>query len=189
MSAPSAPSAQWRVIDHARGAGVSIAVAESLTAGALTSRLADVPGASAVMRGGVVAYATDLKASLLQVDAELLDRSGPVDPRVAVQMADGVRRLLGARLGLATTGVAGPGPADGHPAGTLYVAAVLGVRRGGAEGETRIVQVRGHRLAGTRPAVRTAAVDLALAVAVTVLSDAYVRAGGEQNETTLRWTG
>ena len=69
-----------------------------------------------VVRGGVVAYATELKAQLLGVDAELLAASGPIHPDVAKQMAAGVRERLGADLGIATTGVAGPDPQDGHAA-------------------------------------------------------------------------
>jgi len=74
------------------------------------------------VRGAVVAYATDLKAALLGVPADLLARQGPVDPDVAIAMAVGVRGLLGATYGLATTGVAGPGSADGKPQGTVFVA-------------------------------------------------------------------
>jgi nicotinamide-nucleotide amidase len=97
-------------------------VAESLTGGMLCSALIDVPGASAVVRGGVVSYATDLKHRLLGVDAGLLAANGPVDPDVATQMAHGVRERLGADWGVATTGVAGPDPQDGIAAGTVYIA-------------------------------------------------------------------
>jgi PncC family amidohydrolase len=80
----------------------------------------------------VVAYATDLKASLLGVDAELLDAVGPIDGGVAEQMAAGVRSRLGADIGLATTGVAGPDPQDGHPPGEVWlgVATASGTRSG-----------------------------------------------------------
>ena len=104
--------------------GVTVAIAESLTGGQVSSSLVEVPGASRVLVGAVVAYATRIKAQVLGVDAAHLERTGPVDRDVALQMAYGVRRLLGADLGLATTGVAGPGTADGHPAGTVHVAVV-----------------------------------------------------------------
>lgn len=104
--------------------GQTVAVAESLTGGLVTAALTDVAGASVVVRGGVVAYATDLKAQVLEVDAALLARVGAVDADVAEQMADGVRSLMGATYGLATTGVAGPDQADGKPVGTVYVAVV-----------------------------------------------------------------
>jgi CDP-diacylglycerol--glycerol-3-phosphate 3-phosphatidyltransferase len=97
--------------------GETLAVAESLTGGALAAAVVAVPGVSATFRGGVVAYATELKSELLGVDAALLAARGPVDPDVAVAMAEGVRERLGATWGLATTGVAGPDPQDGHPPG------------------------------------------------------------------------
>ena len=110
------------LLQAAADRGVSLAIAESLTGGQVSSSLVEVPGASRVLVGAVVAYATRIKAQVLGVDAAHLERTGPVDRDVALQMAHGVRRLLGADLGLATTGVAGPGPADGHPAGTVHVA-------------------------------------------------------------------
>lgn len=112
--------------------GLTIAVAESLTGGLVVAELVSVPGASAVVRGGVVAYATDLKASLLGVDPGLLDAVGPIDGRVAEQMAAGVRLRLGADLGLATTGVAGPDGQDGHPPGEVWlgIATASGTRSG-----------------------------------------------------------
>lgn len=107
--------------------GWTVAVAESLTGGLVVSSLVDVPGASRVVRGGVVAYATDLKHSVLGVDAALLEAHGAVHPRVARQMAHGVRDVLGidgaaAQVGIATTGVAGPDEQDGQPVGTVHIA-------------------------------------------------------------------
>jgi nicotinamide-nucleotide amidase len=102
--------------------GETLAVAESLTGGLVAAELTAVPGASAVFRGSVTAYATDLKRDLLGVDGTLLDTRGAVDPQVAEQMAAGVRKALGADWGLATTGVAGPDPQDGQPVGTVFVA-------------------------------------------------------------------
>jgi nicotinamide-nucleotide amidase len=103
-------------------AGWTVAVAESLTGGLVAAALTDVPGSSVAFRGGVVAYATELKAELLGVDAGMLAAHGPVYAPVAVAMAEGVRKRLGATVGLATTGVAGPGPQDGQPAGTVHIA-------------------------------------------------------------------
>jgi nicotinamide-nucleotide amidase len=102
--------------------GLTLAVAESLTGGLVVADLVSVPGASAVVRGGVVAYATELKHALLGVDAALLAAGGPIQAAVAEQMASGVRARLGADLGLATTGVAGPDPQDGHPPGEVWIA-------------------------------------------------------------------
>lgn len=114
--------------------GLRLAVAESLTGGLLADAIVSVPGASRVLSGGVVAYDTYLKHSLLGVDAELLRTRGPVDSEVAEQMARGVRHALAVprdssgeaeplELGLATTGVAGPDPdpATGQPAGTVWI--------------------------------------------------------------------
>ncbi len=118
----SGPPLARAVIDAAREAGLTLAAAESLTAGLVVSSLVEVPGSSAVVRGAIVAYATDVKGSLLGVDDALLTERGAVDPEVAAQMAVGVRRAVGADVGVATTGVAGPEGQDGHPPGEVYVA-------------------------------------------------------------------
>lgn len=109
--------------------GLRLAVAESLTGGLLASEFVAVPGSSRVFSGGVVAYDTALKHSVLGVDAELLRVHGPVDAEVARQMARGVRRACAvdgreADIGIATTGVAGPepDPQTGQPPGTVWVA-------------------------------------------------------------------
>lgn len=119
-------------------------MAESLTGGLLAAALTDIPGASVVFRGAVVAYATSLKEVLLDVPEPLLAARGAVSAEVAGAMAEGVRSRLGATFGAATTGVAGPGPADGKPAGTVFIAV-------SAAGGT---VVRGLSLAGTRDDVR-----------------------------------
>ena len=102
--------------------GAELATAESVTGGLVGAAITAVPGASQVYRGGVVAYATDLKTQLLGVDVGLLARVGAVDAEVAGSMAEGVRVRLGADYGLATTGVAGPDSQDGKPPGTLWIA-------------------------------------------------------------------
>lgn len=135
----------------------TIAVAESLTGGGLAAELTRVPGASAVVLGAAVAYATELKHTLLGVDADLLLREGPVDPEVARQLAAGVRERLAvdgrpADLGLSTTGVAGPDPQGGRAVGTVYVgvASAAGVRS---------VE---FRLSGDRQSIRTQTVSRAV---------------------------
>ncbi|GAA1511677.1 CinA family protein [Sphaerisporangium rubeum] len=102
--------------------GSTVAVAESLTGGLLGATITARAGASAAFRGGVIVYATDLKASLLGVPEDLLDREGAVHPEVAAAMARGVRDLAAATYGLAVTGVAGPDPQDGKPVGTVHIA-------------------------------------------------------------------
>ncbi|KGN42089.1 competence protein [Knoellia aerolata DSM 18566] len=130
--------------------GWTVGTAESLTGGLVCAALTSVPGSSDTVRGAVVAYATDVKAELLGVDRRRLSEVGPVDALVAAQMALGVRRLLGTDVGLATTGVAGPGPSDGVPAGTVHVA-VSGPW--GPEPTTRALT-----LSGDREAVRSSSV-------------------------------
>lgn len=100
----------------------TIATAESLTGGLVAAALTSVPGASKVFAGGVVAYSAELKAKLLGVPTGLLARVGTVDPDVAVAMARGARQRLGAKIGVATTGVAGPDPVGAFPPGIVYVA-------------------------------------------------------------------
>lgn len=141
--------------------GMTIAVAESLTGGLVVAELVSVPGASAVVRGGVVAYATDLKASLLGVDAALLAAHGPIHPEVAEQMAEGVRVRLGAEVGVATTGVAGPDPQDGHAPGEVW----LGFATPGGTRAERL------DLAGDRAAIRRATVDALLGMLAVALGD------------------
>jgi nicotinamide-nucleotide amidase len=143
------------------GRSETVAVAESLTGGLVTAALTSVPGCSAVFLGGIVAYATDLKAQLLGVPGDLLAERGPVYPEVAAAMARGVRARLQATYGLATTGVAGPGPADGQPAGTVFVAAT------GPGWQ----EVRRLELPGGRSAVRAASVVAVLSLLVSTLRE------------------
>lgn len=147
------------IIDELRRQGMTIAVAESLSGGLLVAELIKTAGASDVVRGGVVAYATDVKRSVLGVDAAQLEATGPVDAEVARQMAIGVRRVLAhegvpADIGISTTGVAGPGPQDDHPAGTVYIGLAIGD------------SLTSHRLqlAGDRDTIRTLTVEAALGI-------------------------
>jgi nicotinamide-nucleotide amidase len=158
------------LIRHLTARGLTLAVAESLTGGLLAAELIRPAGASAVVRGGVVAYATAVKNSVLGVDADLLARQGAVHPRVAEQMADGVRRVLSvggreADIGIATTGVAGPDPQDGRAPGTVY----LGLSMAGG---TRSI---GLTLTGDRDAIRrdtvSAAIDFLTAITSAGSSD------------------
>jgi nicotinamide-nucleotide amidase len=133
--------------------GETLAVAESLTGGLLAATIVDVPGASAVFRGGLVVYATELKASLAGVDPDLLTARGPVDPEVARQLAAGAAARCAADWGLATTGVAGPDPQHGVPAGTVYI---------GLSGPGIPAVARRLDLVGDRPTIRRATVLAAL---------------------------
>jgi nicotinamide-nucleotide amidase len=122
----------------------TVATAESLTGGLVCAALIAVSGASEVVRGGVVAYAADVKSLLLGVDAGLIARVGTVDAAVAEAMAERARHALSATWGIATTGVAGPDPSEGKDVGTVYVAVA---------GPTSTVSRR-HELSGTRADIR-----------------------------------
>jgi nicotinamide-nucleotide amidase len=143
--------------------GQTVATAESLTAGMVCVRLTEVPGASAVVRGGLVVYATDLKASLAGVDEKLLKRHGAVHPEVASQLARGARVRCGADWGLGLTGLAGPGEQDGVEAGTVHIGLAAGanVTGGDVTGDETIV-VRSFRFKGDRARVREASTAAAL---------------------------
>lgn len=141
-----------RVVALLEGASSSVAVAESLTGGLVAAALTDVPGASAVLPGAVVAYAPRVKVAVLGVPQQVVDEHGVVSRQCALAMAQGVRDRLGADWGVATTGVAGPGPSEGHPAGTVHVAVV---------GESRRVH-RALNLVGDRSTVRTRTVEAVL---------------------------
>jgi nicotinamide-nucleotide amidase len=146
-------------IDRLRAMDATVATAESLTGGLVCATLVDVPGASDVVAGAVVTYATRLKVDLLGVDARLLAERGTVDPAIAEQMAERARVVCAATYGVAPTGVAGPGPHEGHPAGTVHVAVA------GPSGTTS------QRLAldGTRQEVRLGAVAAAVSLLVATL--------------------
>ncbi len=127
----------------------------------MAAALTSVPGSSAAFRGGIVAYATELKTALLGVPAELLARHGPVHAEVAAAMATGIRDRLEASYGLATTGVAGPGPADGTPPGTVFIAVLSPSGLVGCQ----------LNLAGDRPQVRNGSVREILSLLVRTLRE------------------
>jgi nicotinamide-nucleotide amidase len=132
--------------------GETVATAESLTGGLVAATLVEIPGVSAVFRGGLVVYATDLKHALAGVPETLLTERGAVDPDVALALAAGARERCAADWGLATTGVAGPVPQDGKPVGLVYIA-VAG---------PSTAAVRELRLTGDRAQVRAASVTAVL---------------------------
>lgn len=128
--------------------GETVCCVESLTGGLLAAELTMTPGASTTFRGGLVTYATDLKASLAGVDASQLAEDGPVSESTAAAMARGGRQRMSATWGLSTTGVAGPDPQDGVSVGTVYVAVA------GPDG----VDVRRLHLDGDRNTIRRSCV-------------------------------
>ncbi|MCH8210386.1 MAG: nicotinamide-nucleotide amidohydrolase family protein [Planctomycetes bacterium] len=143
------------VSEALRGRSMRLATAESCTAGLMAKRITDLPGASDVYVGGVVAYDDAVKEALLQVPEELLSTHGAVSGPVAIQMARGVARRLGAAVGVAVTGIAGPGGGtDEKPVGTVWLA----VSRPGST-------TSGHaRFVGDRHAVRERAAQAAFAL-------------------------
>ncbi|MET9482632.1 nicotinamide-nucleotide amidohydrolase family protein [Streptomyces sp. NPDC006638] len=161
-----------RVLALLEERSATLAVAESLTGGLVAAELTSVPGASRSFRGSVTAYATDLKRDVLGVAAPLLAERGAVDPEVARQMAAGVRRVLGADWGAATTGVAGPEPQDGQPVGTVYVAVV------GPIGPGKVVALR---LNGDRADIRKESVVSVLGLLRSELSGNGRAQDTEQN--------
>ncbi|WP_449283663.1 CinA family protein [Leucobacter sp.] len=162
-------------IEWAAARGLRIAVAESLTGGLLADALVKIPGASRALSGGIVAYDTWLKHSLLGVDLDLLRENGPVDEQVAMQMAAGVRAACAvpaddggspatpADIGVSTTGVAGPDPdpQTGQPAGTVWIAVSAGDR----------TRAKRFAFTGDRAAIRQAAVHAALEFLAAETSD------------------
>jgi nicotinamide-nucleotide amidase len=133
------------VLDLCRSRGLTIGVAESCTGGKLGERLTAIPGSSEVVRGGVIAYANDVKQSLLGVSDATLREQGAVSEPVVRAMASGARRLLGVDAALAITGIAGPGGgSDAKPVGTVWIALAL-------RNEVEAVQLR---LWGDRSEIR-----------------------------------
>ncbi|MET7769935.1 CinA family protein [Nocardia sp. NPDC005366] len=133
-------------------AGQTVATAESLTAGLVAATIAGVPGASAVLRGGLVVYATDLKHSLAGVSDEQLGSEGPVSAGTAEQLAVGARTRCESDWGIGLTGVAGPDSQDGHPVGTVFL---------GLSGP-RHAEVMRLRLSGDRWTIRLDATQIAV---------------------------
>jgi nicotinamide-nucleotide amidase len=162
------PEALERAVALARERGLTVATGESLTAGMVAASLAEVPGASAVLRGGVVSYHRDVKESLLGVDAEILDRVGAVDPAIALQMALGAKAACGADIGVATTGVAGPEPHEGKEVGTVVIAVAAPTSQ----------QVREFRFDGTRAQIREASCQAAVSVLMEALEQEPVGTNG-----------
>lgn len=159
---PAVPSAEG-VLDALRTRGLTLATAESLTGGLIGAALTAVPGSSDAYRGGVVCYATDLKATLAGVPEDVLASYGPVSPQTAGALAAGVARRCGADLGLAVTGVAGPTPQDGHAVGEVHLAVL-----GPGKQEPRL---RRLDLVGSRASIRTQTVTAALGLVAEVLGE------------------
>jgi nicotinamide-nucleotide amidase len=142
----------------------TLATAESLTCGLIAARLADVPGASAVLRGGLAAYATEVKTGVLGVDPGLVARYGVISVQCVEAMAARARKVFGSDWAVASTGVAGPDRQEGHDVGTVYVGVDgPGIRRSAT-----------LRLSGERNQIRASTVDGALALLEAALAQAVI---------------
>ncbi len=139
---------------------LTIAVAESLTGGMISAELTSVPGASKVVRGAVVSYATETKSTVLGVNLHTIEELGVVSAEVALQMAVGVKDLLSSDIALGATGVAGPDSQDGVTVGTVFIACVS---------PTESVVEEFH-LQGNRAEIRRQSVKFALEMAQKMIS-------------------
>jgi nicotinamide-nucleotide amidase len=138
------------VLSELEERGLTLAVAESVTGGMLSSVLVDEPGASAVLTGGVVAYTAEMKHELLGVPKAVLKREGTVSAETALRMARGIRKRMQAGVGLATTGVAGPDSDErGTPSGRGFIA-VAGPGAGSRNEQVKRLVCRGDRNAVRR---------------------------------------
>ncbi|MGO4384785.1 CinA family protein [Specibacter sp. RAF43] len=142
------------LVADAVAARLTVSTAESLTGGMLAAEIVKVPGASGMLSGGVIAYQNDVKSRVLGVSEDLLETRGAVDAEVACAMALGACRITGARVGLSTTGVAGPEPHQGKTVGHVFI----GVCLDGA------VQAYEYHFGGDRAMIRQQATDEALAL-------------------------
>ncbi len=162
------------VIEECRVRGWTLGVAESLTGGLVTAELISVPGASDVVRGGVVAYAVDLKESVLGVSGKVLARDGAVSRACAEAMAQGAQRALRVDVALATTGVAGPDPSEGHPPGTVHLAVMVHSVDGEEEAAHVALTTR-----GTREQIRSEATTQGLSLLLVTLQSTPPAASSE----------
>jgi len=138
--------------DSLRARGETLSTAESLTAGGLSNALTIIPGASDVFLGSITAYRPEIKVSHLEVSSETISEHTVVSEQVAIEMGMGANKSFGSTWSIATTGVAGPGPADGSDAGRVFVAFV-----------GPVVQVIELSLSGDREVVRNATTASAIA--------------------------
>lgn len=151
-----------KVVAEYAARGKTCATAESCTGGGVGSAITSVAGSSAVYLGGVVSYSNEVKAKVLGVSCDSLARFGAVSPQVAAEMATGVRRLVGADCAVSLTGIAGPGGGSAEkPVGLVWFGLA---REGGVSVESRV-------FAGDRARVRAAAVEHALGLLLSALSE------------------
>ena len=150
-----------QLVEVLKARAITLATAESCTGGLLGKSITDISGSSAVYPGGVISYCNRIKHEVLGVDQKDLDTLGPVSATVAQQMAEGVRRVIGADLGVSVTGIAGPNSDEtGRPVGLVYI--------GVSDGETTLV--REYHFDGDRAAVRKQAAEEAANLVMQLLT-------------------
>lgn len=142
--------------------GKTIACAESLTGGMFQEQLTSISGASRVLKGGVVCYTNEVKANVLQVKKETIDRDGVVSESCASELAKNAAELMGADIGISFTGVAGPDDQEGKPVGTVYIGLYIA-----GEG----VRVKKLQLAGNRNGIRKRSVKFGFYLLIKRLSE------------------
>ena len=153
------------LVASAIAADITVATAESLTGGMVAATITQVPGSSGMFQGGTIAYQNSVKERLLGVSASLLETQGAVDPQVACAMALGACAAAGARVGISTTGVAGPEPHQGKDVGHVYIGVAL-------DGEPKSYE---YHFAGDREMIRMQATQEAIS-----LLHQVINAAGEQ---------
>ncbi|CAB4873891.1 MAG: nicotinamide-nucleotide amidohydrolase family protein [Actinobacteria bacterium] len=146
------------IIDTLRGNSETLSTAESLTAGQVSSAIVSIAGASDVFVGGVTAYRDEVKISHLFVDPQIITEHSSISEEAAIAMARGAIKSFGSTWAIATTGVAGPNPLDGHPVGAVWVAI-----------EGPVCQTIELSLSGERESVRNAATASAIATFARIL--------------------
>ena len=150
------PPVEYALVKRCIELASSIAVAESCSGGLIAHRITNVPGASTIFKGGVVAYANEVKMHVLGVPEDLLARCGAVSEPVALAMAQGVRHRIKTDFSAAVTGIAGPGGGtDEKPVGTVYIAIA-----GAAETHAYLYHFSGDRSAIKAQTAETAMVCL-----------------------------
>jgi len=144
-----------------RNSGLTLSVAESCSGGLIAKRITDLPGSSGYFLFGAVTYSNDSKERVLGVPAELIEKYGAVSSEVALAMAEGVRRISGSDLAIATTGIAGPeGGTPEKPVGTVFIAV------DSQEGGSSFL----HHFEGDRSTIREATAEAALSLLLSRLS-------------------
>lgn len=149
-------TAEFELIKMLLDKGLTVSTAESCTGGMVAARLTSVSGASGAFKYGAVTYCNEAKHAVLGVSTETLDEHGAISAETAKEMAEGIRRVMGADIGVSVTGNAGPGAAENKPVGLVFI---------GVSSEKYSAVLENH-FEGDRISVREQAADAALSLAL-----------------------